>query len=372
MVDGLGLSILSLSGIGLGVHGLGVLVSLRNLGLLRLCGSSLGVLRVGGTENRVVIVVVLVLGLGDRGFARFGGRGGERGGTGHGSAGNGEARRSALALDLLGSLFLGGFLGGLSLSCGGLGLNLRGIAGLGCLSLGCFNLGCFSLVSFGCLSRLSGSHNRGLLAGGGFEQEALVGGLPIYGTQVGGVHLQALTQARVQGHSRAVPGRAGFLGLGVQGCDGRKPVNAGQHDAVLDLATAVQQAVVHVLIHLAQLQAQGSRTAGAHELSQRVEGALLAEDGEVRGTLCGGGEHNGFGHKLGVIGAQLLLGGGGFVGSRLGCGVLGVLLCLVLSDLELLLGLVRRLGRLGGRLGKLLYRNRLAHKYLRRRFGLFA
>ena len=359
MVDGLGLSILSLSGIGLGVHGLGVLVSLRNLGLLRLCGSSLGVLRVGGTENRVVIVVVLVLGLGDRGFARFGGRGGERGGTGHGSAGNGEARRSALALDLLGSLFLADFLGGLSLSCGGLGLNLRGIAGLGCLSLRC-------------LSRLSGSHNRGLLAGGGFEQEALVGGLPIYGTQVGGVHLQALTQARVQGHSRAVPGRAGFLGLGVQGCDGRKPVNAGQHDAVLDLATAVQQAVVHVLIHLAQLQAQGSRTAGAHELSQRVEGALLAEDGEVRGTLCGGGEHNGFGHKLCVIGAQLLLGGGGFVGSRLGCGVLGVLLCLVLSDLELLLGLVRRLGRLGGGLGKLLHRGRFAHKYLRRRFGLFA
>ena len=127
-------------------------------------------------------------------------------------------------LDLLGSLFLADFLGGLSLSCGGLGLNLRGIAGLGCLSFRCLSLGCFSLVSFGCLS---GSHNRGLLAGGGFEQEALVGGLPIYGTQVGGVHLQALTQARVQGHSRAVPGRAGFLGLGVQGCDGRKPVNAG-------------------------------------------------------------------------------------------------------------------------------------------------
>ena len=222
MVDGLGLSILSLSGIGLGVHGLGVLVSLRNLGLLRLCGSSLGVLRVGGTENRVVIVVVLVLGLGDRGFARFGGRGGERGGAGNGSAGNGEARRSALALDLLGSLLLANFLGGLCLSDGGLGLNLLGIVRLGCLSFRCL-----SLVSFGCLSRLSGSHNRGLLAGGGFEQEALVGGLPIYGTQVGGVHLQALTQARVQGHSRAVPGRAGFLGLGVQGCDGRKPVNAG-------------------------------------------------------------------------------------------------------------------------------------------------
>ena len=125
---------------------------------------------------------------------------------------------------------------------------------------------------------------------------------------------------------------------------------------------------MHVLIHLAQLQAQGSRTAGAHELGQRVEGALLAEDGEVRGTLCGGGEYNGFGHKLGVIGAQLLLGGGGFIGSRLGCGVLGVLLCLVLSDLELLLGFVRRLGRLG----KLLHRGRFAHKYLRRRFGLFA
>ena len=77
------------------------------------------------------------------------------------------------------------------------------------------------------LSRLCGSHNRALLALRSLEQEALVGSLPIHSTQVGGVHLQALTQTRVQDYSRTVPGCADLLSLGVQGRDGHKPVHAG-------------------------------------------------------------------------------------------------------------------------------------------------
>ena len=54
-----------------------------------------------------------------------------------------------------------------------------------------------------------------------------MGSLPIHSTQVGGVHLQALTQTRVQDYSRTVPGCADLLSLGVQGRDGHKPVHAG-------------------------------------------------------------------------------------------------------------------------------------------------
>ena len=122
---------------------------------------------------------------------------------------------------------------------------------------------------------------------------------------------------------------------------------------------------MHVLIYLAQFQAHSSRTAGAHKLDQRMQGALFAEDGEVRGVLCGSGEHNRFSHKLSVIGTQLLFPGGNFVR----CGLFGFLLHFVLGCL----GLLRRLGRVRtSHNGTFLGRGRLAHNYLRRRFNLFA
>ena len=165
---------------------------------------------------------MLVLGLGNLsrlGFACIGGSGGKRGGTGHGSGGTGntETRGSALTIGLL----LAGFLGGLGISSRYVRLNRLRIVGLRNLSFGGLGL---QLVSLG---RLCSSHNRALLALRSLEQEALVGGLPIHSAQVGGVHLQALTQTRVQGNSRTVPGRAGLLSLGVQGRNGHKPVHAG-------------------------------------------------------------------------------------------------------------------------------------------------
>ncbi|CNI51140.1 Uncharacterised protein [Mycobacterium tuberculosis] len=121
------------------------------------------------------------------------------------------------------------------------------------------------------------------------------------------MNFQTVTQARVQGDRRAVPGRASLLSLGVQCRHGREPVNTGHHNTGFNLATAVQQTVVHVLIYLAQFQAHGARTAGTHELRQAVESALLGESGQGRCALCGLVQDDGLGNQLCLVFAELLL-----------------------------------------------------------------
>ena len=149
------------------------------------------------------------------------------------------------------------------------------------------------------------------------------------------MNLQAVTQTRVQGDRRAVPGCAGLLSLGVQCRNGCKPVNAGHDNAGFNLATAVQQTVVHVLINLAQFQAHGARTAGAHELREAVEGTLLRKSGQGCRALNGLAQDDGFGNQFSFVFAELLLGflqlsggflSGFFTGSRGSLVLLGFLL----------------------------------------------
>ena len=121
------------------------------------------------------------------------------------------------------------------------------------------------------------------------------------------MNLQAVTQTRVQGDRRAVPGCAGLLSLGVQCRHGCEPVNAGHNNAGFDLATAVQQTVMHVLINLAQFQAHGARTAGAHELREAVESALLRKSGQGCRALNGLAQDDRFGNQFSLVFAELLL-----------------------------------------------------------------
>ena len=149
------------------------------------------------------------------------------------------------------------------------------------------------------------------------------------------MNLQAITQARLQRDSRTVPGCAGLLSLGVQCRDGCKPVNTGHNDAGFNLASAVQQTVVHVLINLAQFQAHGARTASTHEFRETVESALLGESGQGCRTLNGRAQDDGLGNQFSLVFAELLLSflqlsigllSGLFMSSRL------VLLCFLLID----------------------------------------
>ena len=149
------------------------------------------------------------------------------------------------------------------------------------------------------------------------------------------MNLQAVPQTRVQGDRRAVPGCTGLLSLGVQCRNGCKPVNAGHDNAGFNLATAVQQTVVHVLINLAQFQAHGARTAGAHELREAVEGTLLRKSGQGCRALNGLAQDDGFGNQFSFVFAELLLGflqlsggflSGFFTGSRGSLVLLGFLL----------------------------------------------
>ena len=64
---------------------------------------------------------------------------------------------------------------------------------------------------------------------------------------------------------------------------------------------------MHILIHLAQFQAHGARTAGAHELRQAIEGTLLGESGQGRCALCGLAQDDGLGNQLCLVFAELLL-----------------------------------------------------------------
>ena len=190
------------------------------------------------------------------------------------------------------------------------------------------------LILRGSLSGLS--RRNGLsLNSGTFQQEALANSLTVHSTQVRCVNLQAITQARLQRDSRTVPGCAGLLSLGVQCRDGCKPVNTGHNDAGFNLASAVQQTVVHVLINLAQFQAHGARTASTHEFRETVESALLGESGQGCRTLNGRAQDDGLGNQFSLVFAELLLSflqlsigllSGLFMSSRL------VLLCFLLID----------------------------------------
>ena len=64
---------------------------------------------------------------------------------------------------------------------------------------------------------------------------------------------------------------------------------------------------MHILIHLAQFQAHGARTAGAHELRQAIEGTLLGESGQGRCALCGLAQDDRLGNQLCLVFAELLL-----------------------------------------------------------------
>ena len=121
------------------------------------------------------------------------------------------------------------------------------------------------------------------------------------------MNLQAVTQARLQGDSRTVPGCACLLSLGVQCRNGREPVNTGHNNAGFNLTAAVQQTVVHILINLAQFQAHGARAAGAHELSKAVESTLLGENGQGCRALNGFTQDDGFGDQFSFVFAELLL-----------------------------------------------------------------
>ena len=101
------------------------------------------------------------------------------------------------------------------------------------------------------------------------------------------MNLQAVAQMRLQRNSRAVPGCACLLSLGVQRGNGCEPVNAGHDNAGFNFTAAVQQTVVHILINMAQFQAHGARTAGVHELRQAVESAFLGWNGQGYSTLNG-------------------------------------------------------------------------------------
>ena len=173
------------------------------------------------------------------------------------------------------------------------------------------------------------------LDSGALQKEALTGGLAVRHTQVRCVNLQSVTQARLQRDSRTVPGCAGLLSLGVQCRHGCEPVNAGHNNAGFDLAAAVQQTVVHILINLAQFQAHGARTAGAHELRKAVESALLGESGQGCRALNGLAQDDGFGNQFSFVFAELLLSflqlSGGFLSGFFASSRL-VLLCFPLID----------------------------------------
>ena len=162
------------------------------------------------------------------------------------------------------------------------------------------------LILRGSLSGLSGrnglSRDRGA-----FQQEAFAGGLTVRSAQVRCVNLQTVAQARLQRNSRAVPGYAGLLSLGIQRRNRCEPVNAGHDNAGFNLTAAVQQTVVHILINLAQFQAHGARTAGAHELRQAVESALLGQNGQGCRTLNGFTQDDGLGNQLSLVFAEFLL-----------------------------------------------------------------
>ena len=121
------------------------------------------------------------------------------------------------------------------------------------------------------------------------------------------MNLQTVAQTRLQRDSRPVPGCAGLLSLGVQRRNGCEPVNTGHDNAGFNLTAAVQQTVVHILINLAQFQAHGARTTGAHELRQAVESAFLGQNGQGCSALNGLTQDDGFSNQFSFIFAELLL-----------------------------------------------------------------
>ena len=312
------------------------------------------------TEDRVVLVIVLELSFNRRklSLGRLGGRLGKSfnsllyvflllrrsGRTSHSSTGSGKTCSSqqtrggtlfsslnyrlfssfGSCLSLVRSLLLSEF--SLQLTLDSLTFSLNRVNTL--------NSSFLRLILRGSLSGLSGRNGLSLNSGT-FQQEALANSLTIHSTQVRCVNLQAITQARLQRDSRTVPGCADLLSLGVQCRNGCKPVNTGHDNAGFNLTAAVQQTVVHILINLAQFQAHGARTAGAHKLRKAVESTLLGERGQGCRALNGLAQDDGFGNQFSFVFAELLLSflqlsngllSGVITSSRL------VLLCFLLID----------------------------------------